>query len=169
MCPIPSERPTGTECDAGPLFRSGHVHDYENHEHGEQSARKDKHVHALQSLELRTAADSLVDRILRHITGRMSVRWSLPQSGKYTPRTSWPPSSRCRGPRTRILNRPCPSDQADHGPDCINQFGCGIEIGSDHVGRLDDTADSITLGESPCCRKQHGRRKNDSLFHCRKL
>ena len=95
-----------TECDAGPLSRSGHVHDYENHEYGEQSARKDKQVHALQAFELRTAADPLVDRILRHITGRMSVRWSLPQSRKYTPRTSWPPSSRCRGRRTRILNRP---------------------------------------------------------------
>ena len=55
-----------TECDAGPLSHSGHVHDYENHEHGEQSARKDKQVHTLQSFELRTAADSLVDRILRH-------------------------------------------------------------------------------------------------------
>lgn len=68
-----------TECDAGPLSHSGHVHDYENHEHGEQSARKDKQVHALQSFELRTAADSLVDRILRHITGRMSVRWWQPR------------------------------------------------------------------------------------------
>lgn len=38
-----------TECDAGPLSHSGHVHDYENHEHGEQSARKDKQVHTLQS------------------------------------------------------------------------------------------------------------------------
>lgn len=95
-----------TESDAGPLSRSGHVHDHENHEHGEQSACKGKQVHALQTLEFRTAANPLVDRILRHITGRMSVRWLLPQSGKYTPRTSWPPSSRCRGRRTRILNRP---------------------------------------------------------------
>ena len=63
------------ETDADPLVDACHVHDDEHHEQGEQPPGEDEQVLALESLELRAAADSLVDRILRHVTGRMSVRW----------------------------------------------------------------------------------------------
>ena len=61
------------------------------------------------------------------------------------------------------------SDKADHGSDGINQFGSRIEIGSDHVGGFSDTADTITLGESPCRCKQHHGCKKESFFHVSKL
>ena len=54
------------ETDADPLVDTCHVHDDEHHEQGEQPAREDEQVLAFQPLELRAAADSLVDRILRH-------------------------------------------------------------------------------------------------------
>jgi len=56
----------GTEADADPLVDARHVHDDEHHEQGEQPAREDEQVLALEPLELRTAAYPLVDRILRH-------------------------------------------------------------------------------------------------------
>lgn len=68
-----------TETDADPLVDTCHVHDDEHHEQGEQSAREDEQVLALEPLELRAAAYPLVDRILRHVTGRMSVRWWRPR------------------------------------------------------------------------------------------
>ena len=55
------------------------VHDDEHHEQGEQPAREDEQVLALEPFELRAAAYPLVDRILRHVTGRMSVRWWQPR------------------------------------------------------------------------------------------
>ena len=45
----------------------------------EQPAREDEQVLALEPFELRAAAYPLVDRILRHVTGRMSVRWWQPR------------------------------------------------------------------------------------------
>ena len=73
----PDKRRCGndTEADAYPLVDTCHVHDDEHHEQGEQPACEDEQVLALEPLELRTAAYPLVYRILRHITGRMSVRW----------------------------------------------------------------------------------------------
>ena len=67
------------ETDAYPLVNACHVHDDEHHEQGEQPSGEDEQVLALEPLELRAAADSLVNRILRHITGRMSVRWLPPR------------------------------------------------------------------------------------------
>lgn len=64
-----------TETDADPLADACHVHDDEHHEQGEQPAREDEQVLTLEPFELRAAAYPLVDRILRHVTGRMSVRW----------------------------------------------------------------------------------------------
>ena len=95
-----------TETDADPLVDTHHVHDDEHHEQGEQPSGKDEQVLALESLELRAATDSLVDRILRHITGRMNVRWWQPQSGRYTHRTSWRRSLKCPGHPTRTWNIP---------------------------------------------------------------
>lgn len=65
----------GTEADADPLADARHVHDDEHHEQGEQPACEDEQVLALEPLELRATAYPLVYRILRHVTGRMSVRW----------------------------------------------------------------------------------------------
>lgn len=65
----------GPETDADPLADTCHVHDDEHHEQGEQPAREDEQVLTLEPFELRAAAYPLVDRILRHVTGRMSVRW----------------------------------------------------------------------------------------------
>ena len=95
-----------TETDADPLADACHVHDDEHHEQGEQTSGENEQVLALESLELRAATDPLVNRIFRHTTGRMSVRWWPRQSGKYTPRTSWRRSSRCPGRRTRTWNIP---------------------------------------------------------------
>lgn len=67
------------ETDANPLVDTCHIHDDEHHEQGKQSSCEDEQVLALESLELRAAAYSLVDGILRHITGRMSVRWLPPR------------------------------------------------------------------------------------------
>ena len=61
------------EADTDPLVHACHVHDDEHHEQGKQPSGEDEQVLALEPLELRTTADSLVDRILRHITGRMSL------------------------------------------------------------------------------------------------
>ena len=55
-----------TEADSYPLVDACHVHDDKQDEQGEQSAGEDEQVLAFQPLELRAAADSLVDRILRH-------------------------------------------------------------------------------------------------------
>lgn len=63
------------ETDAHPLVDARHVHDDEHHEQGEQPAREDEQVLTLEPFELRAAAYPLIDRILRHVTGRMSVRW----------------------------------------------------------------------------------------------
>ena len=54
-----------TEADTYPLVDACHVHDDKQDEEGEQSAGEDEQVLAFQPLELRAAADSLVDRILR--------------------------------------------------------------------------------------------------------
>ena len=54
------------EADTYPLVDACHVHDDKQDEQGEQSAGEDEQVLAFQPLELRAAADSLVDRILRH-------------------------------------------------------------------------------------------------------
>lgn len=54
------------EADTYPLVDACHVHDDKQDEQGEQSASEDEQVLAFQPLELRAAADSLVDRILRH-------------------------------------------------------------------------------------------------------
>ncbi len=54
------------ETDAHPLVDARHVHDDEHHEQGEQPAGEDEQVLAFQPLELRAAADPLVDRVLRH-------------------------------------------------------------------------------------------------------
>ena len=64
-----------TETDADPLANARHVHDDEHHEQGKQPACEDEQVLAFEPFELRAAAYPLVDRILRHVTGRMSVRW----------------------------------------------------------------------------------------------
>ena len=64
-CPDKHRSGNDTETDADPL--------------GEQPAREDEQVLALEPLELRAAAYPLVDRILRHVTGRMSVRWWQPR------------------------------------------------------------------------------------------
>ena len=55
-----------TETDAHPLVDARHVHDGEHHEQGEQPAGEDEQILAFQPLELRAAADPLVDRVLRH-------------------------------------------------------------------------------------------------------
>ena len=93
------------ETDADPLVDTCHVHDDEDYEQREQSSCKDEQVLALESLELRAAPDPLVDIEIRHITGRMSVRWWRRQSGRYTHRTSWRQSLRCPGRLTRTWNR----------------------------------------------------------------
>lgn len=67
------------ETDADPLVDTCHVHDDEHHEQGKQPSCEDEQVLALETLELRAAPDSLVDRILRHVTGRMNVRWWRPR------------------------------------------------------------------------------------------
>lgn len=54
------------ETDAHPLVDARHVHDGEHHEQGEQPAGEDEQILAFQPLELRAAADPLVDRVLRH-------------------------------------------------------------------------------------------------------
>ena len=54
------------ETDAHPLVDARHVHDDEHHEQGKQPAGEDEQVLAFQPLELGAAADSLVDRVLRH-------------------------------------------------------------------------------------------------------
>lgn len=64
-----------TEADADPLADTRHVHDDEHHEQGKQPSGEDEQVLALEPFEFRAAAYPLVDRILRHVTGRMSVRW----------------------------------------------------------------------------------------------
>ena len=56
----------GSEADAHPLADPCHVHDGEHHEQGEQPAGEDEQVLASQTLELRAAADPLVDSVLRH-------------------------------------------------------------------------------------------------------
>ena len=54
------------KADTYPLVDACHVHDDKQDEQGEQSAGEYEQVLAFQPLELRAAADSLVDRILRH-------------------------------------------------------------------------------------------------------
>jgi len=41
------------------------------------------------------------------------------------------------------------TDKADYGTDSVNQLGAGVKIACDHIGRFGDTADTVTLGESP--------------------
>ena len=77
--PDQHRRGNDPETDAYPLVHACHVHDDEHHEQGKQPSGEDEQVLALEPLELRAAADSLVNRILRHITGRMSVRWLPPR------------------------------------------------------------------------------------------
>ena len=94
------------EADTDPLVNACHVHDDEHYEQSKQPAGENEQVLALEPLELRAAADSLVDRIPCHVTGRMSVRWWRLRSGRYRHRTSSPLSLRCPGRPTRILSRP---------------------------------------------------------------
>ena len=94
------------ETDAHPLVDARHVHDGEHHEQGEQTAGEDEQVLAFQPLELGAAADPLVYRILRHVTGRMSAGWLRLRSGRCRPRTTRPPSWMCPGRRTRTWSRP---------------------------------------------------------------
>ena len=105
-CPDQHRRGDDPEADTDPLVNARHVHDDEHHEQGKQSSGKDEQVLALEPLELRAAANPLVDRVLCHVTGRMSVRWWRPRSGRYRHRTSSPLSLRCPGRPTRILSRP---------------------------------------------------------------
>ena len=104
--PDQHRRGDDSETDACPLVHACHVHDDEHHEQSKQSSGEDEQVLALEPLELRAAADSLVDRIPCHVTGRMSVRWWRLRSGRYKHRTSSPLSLRCPGRPTRILSRP---------------------------------------------------------------
>jgi hypothetical protein len=60
-------------------------------------------------------------------------------------------------------------DQADDGSDGVNQLGAGVEVGSDHVGGFRNAADTVTLGESPDCRKQHESCRKESFFHVSKI
>ena len=78
-CPDKHRSGNDTETDADPLVDTHHVHDDEHHEQGEQPAREDEQVLALEPFELRAAAYPLVDRIPCHVTGRMSVRWWQPR------------------------------------------------------------------------------------------
>ena len=64
--PHEQQRSRHDETDTYPLVDACHVHDDKQDEQGEQSAGEDEQVLAFQPLELRAAADSLVDRILRH-------------------------------------------------------------------------------------------------------
>ena len=45
----------------------------------------------------------------------------------------------------------------------------GVEIRSDHVGGFRNAADTVTLGESPDCRKQHESCRKESFFHVSKI
>ena len=65
--------------DAREGRHAGHVENHEEDEDPQQSPGEDEQVLALEPFELRAAAYPLVDRILRHVTGRMSVRWWQPR------------------------------------------------------------------------------------------
>lgn len=60
-------------------------------------------------------------------------------------------------------------DQTDDGSDGVNQLGAGVKIRGDHVGGFCNTADTVTLGESPDCRKQHESCRKESFFHVSKI
>lgn len=124
---------------------------------------------AFQALEFGTAADTFVDTVFSHTLQEERAEDSgcddkedagaEPRSGGLL--------------RVGITGRELSidfhaADKTYDSADGIDEFGSRVEIGSNHVGGFDNTANTVALGIDARTRKQQQCCKNKCFFHDRK-
>lgn len=138
-----------TERQAEQGWNTRHIEHYDDHENTRQTAREEEEIPALKALELRTAAYTLVDSVIRHKSkeerAQNSGRNDKKDTGSEPRRSGLLRVGIARGELAVDLNAP---DKADNGADSINKLRGRIEIGRYHVRGLHDAAHTVALGIS---------------------
>ena len=136
-----------SEEDAHPLLNPDHVEDDEEDEYRQQPARKDEQILRLQSLELHTAPDPLIDCVLHG--SQVLVEEERPQNRRRNDQEDAGPEPRggnlrnIRIPRRELVVDLDASDQPDYGSDRIDQLRARVEVRRDHVGRIVDARQPV--------------------------